>query len=186
MLEWDERSEAPSLLRREAGDLDLILWDIVDERLGYFAFPDGGIVTNSIERIALNGSPFMMAGARHVHFGSEEHFEMFRIALEQFRNLLEQENLLRRVALLAPAWAVADELGARTPSSFGTDAASGNRLSHRYIEAIQSTIRPPILCPTVPTQADSNHRWGSAPFHYQQSVYSDLVSQLERLDREDE
>jgi hypothetical protein len=178
MLEWDERSELPSLLRRDAGWVDLLLWDIVDERLGYFVFPDGSIVTNSVERITLNGAPFSMDGARHVPFGSEEHLEHFTIGLDAFQELLTELALLDRLLIIAPPWAETDDKGARTPSSFGLNASRGNDLSDAYLAAIRTQTGREPLGRELEVQAASDHKWGSAPFHYHLDVYRQLNTKI--------
>jgi hypothetical protein len=180
MLEWDERSEMPSLLRQDKSQFHLLLWDIVDERLGYFVFPDGSIITNSVERIGINGKPFAMEGARHVPFGSEEHVENFVAALDAFRDLLTELSVLHRLLIIAPPWAEKDDTGTPTPSSYGLTAAQGNDLCKPYLAAISAHIGTNPLGQDFQVCAASDHRWGPAPFHYHEEVYVKLSSKIIR------
>jgi hypothetical protein len=179
MLEQDAASALPNLLQDAAAETDILLWDIFDERLGYFPGQEAAASTNSVEiqRLAQQEAS---AAAPAVAFGTRRHFKRFAEALEQFAELLSSTGLLQRTLLIAPPWATCTDTGAVTPTSFGLDAHSANEKVQTYIDLIASTASIPVLRtdPAV-TVASSSHRWGAAPFHYVDEVYTRLVDQIE-------
>jgi len=171
MLEWDERSALPALLREDGGSIDLLVWDIVDERLGYFEFADGSIITNSVERIEFRGSLWEQSGARYVPFGSDEHFETFSRTLDRFVVDLSQLGLLDRVAFISLPWANLDDQNNDTPPSFGMSSHRANSLMERYIRAVRRRLPRHPIGSNISAVAGSSHTWGVAPFHYTDETY---------------
>jgi hypothetical protein len=181
MLRNDAASALPRLLREAAGRTDLVLWDLVDERLGFFPGQDGTAVTNSVEiqRLVAAGEQLW---DQPVPFGTRRHLRQFEKALREFVTLLTEIGLIGRTVLVAPQWASATEDGSATPSSFGLEAGAANEMTRHYVDLIAREAGVPVLT-TDPasTTAGSTHIWGVAPFHYTDAVYQDLASQLQEL-----
>lgn len=154
----------------EEGDADVLLWDLVDERHGVYEFADGSVMTRSIDVLGIPALQEAVEGARHVPFGSEEHFLRWVGAANLFLDALDVLGLRDRVLVIAVAWATHDLTGSLTPPSMGVRADEANRTFARYYDHLERQglrvfhIEDPL--------ADPEHRWGLAPFHYAPDVYA--------------
>lgn len=155
---------------------DLLLLDLCDERLGVVKLPDGQVVTRSVEKL-VNKSQQRIDDAGEVwDFGSNEHFEAWQAAACRIYNWLRSVGLAAKTLILAPDWAVIDDAGKFSPTSFGRGAAEANVIFDRYYAA--ATEIGFRLLRKKETLAASQHIWGPAPFHYHEIVYQDLVAQI--------
>jgi hypothetical protein len=173
-----------SLLRDQAQHLDLLLWDLADERLGVYRSPDGCYLTRSVEAVRSGVVAQFTDAWEFIPFGSDEHFALWAAALPDFTRLRTELAAGALTILLDVPWAAHDANGGATPASFGVSADQANRRYRRYIEAARS--QPGITVVTVDeaiTLGDPEHRWGLAPFHYAPPVYQALVSEIETLAR---
>jgi len=176
-LEDDFRSALPSVLDEFRGSIDLILWDLTDERLGVYLGPAGQVVSDSLELRKL-GKGVMGEEWRHVPLGTDDHFGRFSVALQSWRNALLDRNLLDRVVLLGPPWASHGLDGEPAPTSFGIAAEDANRAYARYYDAVRNALGAPILGRDLTVATDKRHVWSAAPFHYARGVYESLIEQL--------
>lgn len=166
---------------RQAASADVLLWDLTDERLGFFDLPGGGVLTRTFEGMAA-GLYDRLDGARLVEWGTDEHFERWRVALRSWQEDLAATDLAGRTILLETYWALADDAGAPTPVSNGMYAAEANWFAVRYFEAARAVagVRTARL-PDELTVASADHRWGPAPFHYTDAAYRWLGARVEEL-----
>lgn len=179
MLEADAESRLPSILSEAASRTDLLLWDLVDERLGVFDHGGNVWTTDSVELRGQPGGSLARASARHVAFGSPEHFALFEASLVRWKALLTDVELIDRTILLAPRWAEVTEAGAKTPTSFGLSATDANRVTDSYVEAVQRIVGVPVVGRTDPRPVSlTSHQWGVAPFHYDDATYLSLTHQI--------
>lgn len=182
ILTLDTSCDRRALLRQAAG-ADVLLWDLTDERLGFFELPGGGVLTRTYEGMAAHLYD-ALDGARLVEWGSDEHFERWSAALGTWQEDLAATGLAGRTVLLETYWALADEEGAPTPVSNGMYAAEANWFAVRYLEAARSVagVRT-VRLPDELTVAGIRHRWGLAPFHYTDAAYRWLGESIEDLTR---
>lgn len=178
MLEDDARSSLPTDLKAMASATDLLLWDITDERLGVYEIKPGTYLTRTVELMQSGLDAKVARSARLIPFGTDEHFELWcNEGLEPFLRDLNRVGILPRTRLLAVPWATADDAGRPSPSSFGMSASEANSYMSRYAAQVKGrvvAITPDSVCAV----ASSTHRWGVAPFHYVDALYTDLVDQL--------
>ncbi|WP_157090170.1 DUF6270 domain-containing protein [Janibacter melonis] len=182
MLTADHLSDLPVRVREAASSADLLVWDVVDERLGVFVHPDGSVTTDTVEwrRLHPDGRP--PAGARRAAFGSAEHKVLYGDALRRWRELLDDTGLLRRTVLLAPRWAGRTASGDVVPPSFGVTAEEGSRVQSEYVDMIEEIVGVPVVGADLDTVAGDGHRWGTAPFHFDPGTELALAtSVMERL-----
>ncbi|WP_325002331.1 DUF6270 domain-containing protein [Intrasporangium sp.] len=178
MLEADARSALPGMLRQLAPDVDLLLWDLVDERLGILDHPDGGVSTDSVE-VRSQPSEVASSGLTHVGFGTPEHLARFSAVLPAWRDLLASLGLLDRTVLVAPPWATRSTTGELTPSSFGLDAQEANRLTQPYLDRAVEVLGVEVVGRSLEAaRALATHQWGLAPFHYDDRTYRDLATEI--------
>lgn len=104
---------------KNADELDVVLIDLVDERRGFWLFPDGTTMTNSLEVEACGAArDARRAGARLVEFGTDEHFRMWKSGFAILIAGLKEAGLWERTILLDIEWAGAVD-GARHPQNDG-------------------------------------------------------------------
>lgn len=126
-----------------ASDLDVVLLDLVDERRGFWQFPDGTTLTNSIEVEACGAArEARRSGARLIEFGSEEHFVRWKSGFVQLVDGLRDAGLWEKTILLDIEWAGAVD-GAQHPQSdsLAKLGRSWRRLQRGSREASRRLIR---------------------------------------------
>lgn len=100
-----------------ASDLDVVLLDLVDERRGFWEFPDGTTMTNSIEVESCGAAcQARRNDARLVEFGTDEHFNQWKSGFLQLVDGLREAGLREKTILLDIEWAGAVD-GAQHPQS---------------------------------------------------------------------
>ena len=126
-----------------ASDLDVVFLDLVDERRGFWEFPDGTTMTNSIEVESCGAArEARRSGARLIEFGSEEHFVRWKSGFVQLVDGLRDAGLWEKTILLDIEWAGAVD-GAQHPQSdsLAKLGRSWRRLQRGSREASRRLIR---------------------------------------------
>ncbi|MBN9645306.1 hypothetical protein JZY06_11885 [Corynebacterium sp. CCM 8862] len=157
----------------EYTEMDVLLWDLTDERLGVYDMGNDRFITKSIEMPIGEDFDFMPTGAiQHIPFGTDEHFQLWSKKLNIFSEFLDKHGFTPKTRLINPMWAYETAEGEQTPPSFNTTATHANILFSRYLEqvdehtGIQVITPPEELC-----KAEASHKWGLAPFHYHAPLY---------------
>lgn len=157
---------------------DVLLWDLADERDGVQVLEDGRIVTRSFDLISEPEVWAAVERARHLDFGTDEHFTLWAPRAAALAQHLQQSGLFDRTLVLRIPWAVITSDGDPAPGSMGKSPVQANGLFARYYDHLESLgfrtieVDPEILV------ADPEHRWGLAPFHYTQDVYDSVMDQV--------
>ncbi|MBO0924931.1 hypothetical protein J1G44_20235 [Cellulomonas sp. zg-ZUI199] len=180
MVEGDAQGDLPSLLVAHAAETDLLVWDLTDERLGVWTWPEGQVATRSVELVA-SGIEEHLRGRRLVTFGTNEHFALWCRALAWFHDTVRGLSLLPKTVLLAVPWAETSDDGSAVPRSFGVAPAEANAAFERYYSAARDAGIRVVAPPIKDVVADSQHRWGPAPFHYSRCTYETIASLLEEV-----
>src|SRR5699024_1271784 len=119
MVTSDLKGNGVERIVKHAHDLDLVLIDLVDERRGYWLFPDGSTMTNSLEIESCGAArDARRAGARLVEFGTDEHFERWLEGFEALIAGLKGAGLWEKTILLDIEWAGAVD-GSQHPQNDG-------------------------------------------------------------------
>lgn len=181
MAVWDYASHLPTLLESTAGAIDLILWDLTDERLGVYVLPDDTAVTRSVDMVAAGVEASVVEAAILVEFGGEAHFEMWSLAAADFLAMVQRHHPQVRLALIALPWAELTETGEEAPASFGVPAERANSTYTRYYDAVVAHPAVHVLGRGVDVRAAVEHPWGEAPFHYTPDTYRSVTADLGRL-----
>jgi hypothetical protein len=159
--------------------VDLVLWDLADERLGVYELPDGGLVTRTVELLECGLDAELATRARHLPFGSEEHLARWAGAAERMRDRLAAARLDDRTVLLELPWAERSADGELAPTSFGTSARTFNSLAAPYYRFVRRRLEPVrVLRPPVAPLSGPTNVWGEAPFHYAEPVYTAVADAL--------
>lgn len=106
MITSDLKGNGVTRIVKKTDELDLVLIDLVDERRGFWLFPDGTSMTNSLE-VEFCGAArdARRAGARIVEFGTDEHFASWQTGFSKLICRLKTEGLWDRTILLDIEWA---------------------------------------------------------------------------------
>ena len=136
MVEGDLSGDAKHRLATSETRPDVILIDLVDERRGYWIWPDGSSATNTIETEyhGLYGN-LESEGARLVHFGSDEHFERWAIGFNRFVRALHTTGLIDRAIFLDIPWA------SKFEASHLSRSESASRSWLREVRRISTDVR---------------------------------------------
>lgn len=168
-------------LQHHHRETDLVLWDITDERLGVYE-QSGRYMTRTLEAISTGLDSTLASTARHIPFGTDEHFELWASALNLWSRWLTHLGLADRLVLLAPRWASHLDDGTPTPSSFGTHAADHTPQAKRYYDLVRTTmVGARIIGDGIDTRSAPDHRWGPAPFHFNDETNASLGNMLHEL-----
>ncbi|GAA1155864.1 DUF6270 domain-containing protein [Ornithinicoccus hortensis] len=179
MVTGDFASNLERELTRHADRIDLIMIDLVDERLGFYVLPDDSVVTRSVELIRAGGEEMLPVGSRHVAFGELEHYQRWQRSITWTSDLIQRLLPDAEVVLLDIPWAASSSSGEPTPASFGINARKGNRLFRRYAKFAEKALGArAIRIPASQVSSGPTHPWGVAPFHYTEDVYLRIVKQL--------
>lgn len=179
MLEGDRTSNLPAMLENHR-DVDLLLFDITDERLGVYALPDGSFITRTVELIRSGHEDSLPAGTRLLEWGSGEHLELWTGALSRFAADVSRLGLIHKLRPLSIPWASRTTAGQPTPASFGLTARQGNRWNRAYLARVAERTGVRLLRPSPwrPVRSSEQHRWGPAPFHYTDVIYQDVAEKI--------
>lgn len=181
MIRSDFAGDLLTRLESMADEVDLLLWDLADERHGVHRFADGRVVTRSIDTIRSETVAGLLDATEHIPFGTDEHFKLWRPRVEAFDALLGRLGMLEKTVVLEVPWALRDTEGKTTPWSMGVRAADANKQYQRYYDHLRQTGHRMVELPVEVVLADPNHRWGLAPFHYTPEVYRAVLWQLREV-----
>ncbi|MGY5765420.1 DUF6270 domain-containing protein [Brachybacterium sp. DNPG3] len=184
MMESDFAGDLTERLSAVAYRTDLLLWDLTDERHGVHVFDDGTVVTRSIDLLAVPEAVEVVDGARHIAFGSDEHFALWAPRATALRDELVELGLFASTVVLQVPWALVTSDGRETPVSMGTTAVQANEAYRRYFELLRELGFRLLELQPLGVLADPEHRWGLAPFHYTQDVYDEIIRRvLEEIEK---
>ncbi|WP_193070088.1 DUF6270 domain-containing protein [Brevibacterium aurantiacum] len=106
MVTSDLKGNGVTRIVKNAQNLDLVLIDLIDERRGFWLFPDGTTILNSLEVESCGvARDARRAGARRVDFGTDEHFETWKTGFTRLIGELKDANLWDKTVLLDIEWA---------------------------------------------------------------------------------
>lgn len=164
-----------------AGEIDVLLWDLADERHGVHRFPDGTVVTRSIDTIRAETVSALLEATEHIPFGTDEHFALWHESVDAFDARLRELDLFERTIVLEVPWALRTTEGKTTPWSMGVRAGDANKRYRRYYDYLRQTGHHIVELPAEVVLADPEHKWGLAPFHYTPEVYREVLWQLREV-----
>jgi hypothetical protein len=180
-VEFDFESIASSFAKRMAkGDVtgnlgsqitslnpDVILWDLCDERSGVIQLPGNGLITGNV---VYKSNP--IAG-RQIALGTEEHFELWKHALDQFVTSVAGI----RVIVNATPWALLNDKGEPVNGDSSKPANYNSSIEPYYAEIVKRGLEV-IRVDQSKVVARVDHKWGEAPFHYVDGTYREMLVQL--------
>ncbi|MFE4465517.1 DUF6270 domain-containing protein [Oerskovia sp. NPDC056781] len=159
-------------------NIDMVLWDITDERLGVYEVGQG-YVTRTLELVASGLDTSLQSVGRHIAFGTDEHFHLWSQSTRTWADQLRRRGLADRVVLTAPRWATEFTDGTPTPASTGMDASRYEALATRYYEQVARELPSTrFIGRSAPTTSSRDHRWGPSPFHFSDETNYRMATEL--------
>ncbi|GGG64061.1 hypothetical protein GCM10011374_29510 [Kocuria dechangensis] len=177
----DFASRAVVRLRGKIKETDLLLLDLVDERLGVLSWPGSRWVTRSSELKHSGVLGSLSHRPVHVAFGTSRHLQLWSVALQRFTHRLRHAGLLDRVVVVRAPWADVTVQGDALPSFAGHTIAEVNAMFERYYALLENLGYRSIELPSELAVSDREHRWTAAPYHYQKPAYEYLAQEIRRV-----
>ncbi|WP_420097751.1 DUF6270 domain-containing protein, partial [Brevibacterium sediminis] len=143
MVTSDLKGTGLERIVKNADDLDVVLLDLVDERRGFWKFPDDTTMTNSLEVESCGAARAARRnGARLIEFGTDEHFARWNQGFATLVQGLKVAGLWEKTILLDIEWAGAVD-GAQHPQndSFASLGRRWRRLQRGSREAVRELSR---------------------------------------------
>jgi hypothetical protein len=149
------RGDAIEQVERQRYETDLLLWDITHELQGVYEH-SGGYVTRTPELVRTGLDAVLAASARHVAFGTDEHFHLWQLALNEWAKKSAALGLGTRTVLLAPRWQGQFDHGKRLDTIAGISSADLDAVMWHYVQAATRTVEGVHLVGTD-VQAIASH-----------------------------
>ena len=161
-------------IHRVSASLDMLLWDLDDERLGVHQLSNGTFLTRSPQ---LKASQWEGATiVRDITFGSKEHLELWKQAATIFAERIKSLGLWKKTRVLRLPWSAEDANGDSVELDFGPRAAEANSYFDPYFAHLEDLGAHIIL--ENQTAAASSHQQGRAPQNFTDDTYHRLMVQL--------
>ena len=174
---------AGDALRRLAGradHADILLMDLTDERGGVLEVGDSYV--SKLAEFWGNGGRELARGARHIAFGSDEHFALWSKAWDHYEERVAGLGLRDRLVVLHTPWAShLDDGSPLTVPGWMLEPAVANELYQRYIAHLAGREVTLLELPEELVRSSAGHRWGPSPFHYMDAAYQYLAAQITHL-----
>lgn len=166
MFEWDIKGLLPRKLHQHRHETDLLIWDLMIERVGVAKVKSGGMVTR-------NGVPRSHSGqlTGSFEFGTDAHMRQWIWALEKFVSLLDATGLKEKTVINATPWATVDAQGNPAKSASSLTPEWFNENVQNYWDAAEHRGLKVARVRPEDAVADPHHKWGPAYFHYVPETY---------------
>lgn len=177
MLTGDLKSNALAVMRSKASEIDLLVIDLTDERLGVHKLPDGSFVTRSTELVSSRRLLSLETPPGLIRFGTERHEIFWKRSASIMMRRLSEMNLLRKTLIMNTPWAFETLDSPRFSAESIQEAKNARYWLSRYAQHCQSLGAAVVNLPEELALATSDHRWGLARYHYSNDAYKWMVDQ---------
>jgi hypothetical protein len=181
-LAGDIKSNLLQHLRRHAADIDLLVIDLTDERLGVVRLPDGSYVTHSSELVSSGWLDTVEGRKPTVDVATEEHWTLWESSADRLFNALTSMGLREKTIVLNTPWAEVTELGEPVDRFRGGTSTAGLNAYFAECCAHVRTLGYTVL--TLPEElryAASDHKWGTAPYHFGAAANAWIAAQIQSV-----
>jgi hypothetical protein len=178
MVERDIRKD---FLNDLAGlQFDVLLLDLIDERLNLYVGPEGRACTLSSELVS-SGFPGDSDGGSRIPTGSEEFWRLWEAGWVIFVNKLRGLGVLNRLRVNQVTWCSRTENGGNfEPHYSNRHIDSANQFLDRMYQRISADIPSEqfLQFDHGLMTGSITHTWGIRPFHYVDAYYYSASQQL--------
>lgn len=169
MVRGDLSGTLPEHLAANASEIDVMVWDLMIERVGVQKIRSGGMITrNGVPRRA-GVQPSALGGS--YTFGTDEHLRQWTWALYKLVDTLRATGLRGKVVINATPWATVNQRGERMESDSTMTPEWFNENVRRYWDAAETEGIKVARVRQEDAIADTEHKWGPAYFHYVPETY---------------
>lgn len=179
MIKGDIQSSLIPRVEVHAGNTDIMLFDILSERLGVYRLSGGTYITNSTELAASKILNDFTEPKTLIRMGTDRHFDLWMNSVLILKNKLIERGIFDKTFALQVQWTDTTIQGTNTPKFRDWDARRGNETYSRYYSYLDdqgfNLIRPPKEI----SLSDENHKWGPSQYHYQPEFYKFVAETLE-------
>lgn len=169
MVRGDIASTLPTHLAENAAEIDVMVWDLMIERVGVQKVRSGGMITrNGVPRRA-GVQPDALGGS--YTFGTDEHLRQWKWALYKLVDSLREVDLRGKVIINATPWATVDQNGERMKTDSSMTPEWFNEKVLRYWDEAEREGFKVARVRQEDAIADTGHKWGPAYFHYVPETY---------------
>lgn len=179
MLQGDIIGSMPKHLAVHRHEIDLIIWDLMIERVGVRVVGSGGMVTQNGARLAESAPHDSLKGA--YKFGTDAHLRQWVWALDRFGATLDHLGLKSKVIVNATPWAFVDAEGNPAQSNSQLTPEWFNENVVRYWHEIEKRGIKVARVAQADAVADPGHKWGPAYFHYMPVTYQAQLKAITEL-----
>ncbi|HWU14695.1 MAG TPA: DUF6270 domain-containing protein [Caulobacter sp.] len=164
-------------------DFDCLVVDMIDERCACLATADGRLVTYSPElQEATDGTPFLERNGLELLVDAWPYMDQREAALDAFAEGLRKACRGRPLVLHEAYWALRSVAGETTINYDINWVARNNDLLALCNAGLKRRLNCWVVsAPRGEIVGDAAHRWGPAPYHYQQAYYERIRAQLDAL-----
>lgn len=187
MVKGDLAGDALRRVKQVAPTLDLVLIDLADERRGFWLYPDRTVITNSLEAESSGiAKEAYEAGAQHVAFGTNQHFEMWKLGFQEMIEELASLNPSPKLLFLDIEWAARMENAKATSSGLKRFAGREIRKNQRRMrdsyramisrDSLQNIYS--ALTRVTPTDAEKyaeRAKWANRAYRRYRSTASSMI-----------
>lgn len=179
MFRGDVQGTLASHLAEHADEIDLMVWDLMIERVGVQKVRSGGMITrNGIPRKA--GVPANVMAGSYV-FGTDPHLRQWKWALYRLVDTLRETGLRGKVIINATPWATVDQNGRPTKADSSMTPDWFNENVQRYWQEAELEGIKVARLRQEDAIADTEHKWGPAYFHYVPETYRSQLRAITEL-----
>lgn len=180
-LQGDFDGSLLQILVEIAPETEYIFWDLTDERLGLIKIDDFTFITKSVELLQ-SGLLEKIADYEWIKFGTKEHFELWQEAVRALADFAKFNLPNTKIVLINVPWALLDEKSRPLGKTWDLQPDEANNLLAKYAAVIRNYLDVyDIEMSWDKATASSDHKWGLAPYHYQDAVYEEVIDQFTEL-----
>lgn len=179
MLRDDFRSTLFTQIADHAPNADIVLLDIVDDRLGVIEYYPNRFVTLSAE---LSSSGWLAGDRalrrRRLQLGDPDHFARFTLAAARVKDTLISSGAWERTLMIRATYATRAVEGDILVGDYGIGPDEWNRRYAAYYDVLEDLGFAMITPRGEFLFSSRNHQWGMHPIHYHHAASLDLVNQM--------
>jgi hypothetical protein len=175
MLLGDISSDFVTKLESKMNETDVIVMDLLVERLGVSRIRGGSFVTMSSELKESGVLSTVKGQTRGIRFATEEHFRLWSEAAVRLNLFLEKHDIKSKTLVLETPWAELTDSGDKVKGNASMSPMEANEKYERYYRFLSAECG--LMTYRIPEEhaiAADDHRWGTTPYHYVASAYQGI------------
>ncbi|MFR0636713.1 DUF6270 domain-containing protein [Arthrobacter sp. LS16] len=179
MVAGDLKSNLRSEIINNHKEIDILVVDLTDERLGVDKLTSTMYATHSVELVASGWLKNLKTLPTLIEIGSDKHWKLWSESARTFVAFLEEYNILERTLVVYTPWAEEAESGENVPLFRGIRTSLMSRYIIRCAGFLEGLGLKVVYMPESLSLTTKHHQWGIAPYHYTDSAYRWIADAIE-------